>query len=370
MTRRNLVFHTMNLGDNTINGGVQKVFINSIDGLENAVAFQHTGNVGLKRVLMTRGIEVIEKEFCIPTLNNDFGGTSWLGLLKMLCKIFLDNFNIWTTHREKYNLVLGHDITSAALIMSFRAKRRIIFLHSDRMFQERKAKFLLRVIFLFLAHVEFVAPTTSIIAKAKKLGARNCAVIPTPVFNSIQKNNCSSYKNGSKMNLCYIGRISPIKNLLTTIDFIHFLCMNGVECEYHIYGKPFTNEQEDYLNLIKQRIVELQLSDFIQFKGLTLNPYETFSKYHFSLIFSNGEAIPLAGLESLEAGVPVIGNVADGVNDLVGDHRGILFKDYNFTREILGSIENFDWQKFLTSRDSFLEGFRIKNFENNLIGDK
>ena len=96
----------MQLGNNSSNGGVQKVFINSLLSFKKPVAFQHTDNNGLKDILNLHKIEVINSEFEIPTLKNDFGGSTYYRIIYSLAKIFFDNIRLKKKLSRKFDILI------------------------------------------------------------------------------------------------------------------------------------------------------------------------------------------------------------------------------------------------------------------------
>nr|WP_255768922.1 glycosyltransferase [Maritalea mediterranea] len=131
-----------------------------------------------------------------------------------------------------------------------------------------------------------------------------------------------------QVSLVYIGRISPIKNLISMVELLsHLIRSHFQNVSLHIYGEANNDAQIDYLEKVKQKISSNDLEDVVVFKGFSSDPASDFRKYDASIILSEGEALPMAGIESLIAGTPVIAYDRPGLNDLIcQSSEGVLFQ--------------------------------------------
>lgn len=344
------IFHSMNLGDNYTQGGVQKVCIYSCLGFNDAghraVLIQHEGNTAISQIAAHRGIAVKNLKFEIPTLNNDYGGIGVRALLKKIAGVIWSNFALRLIHKDRYDILIFNDITSLFYIHAFRARKKYVFLHTERFSSIKVARFLVR--WFPKAGIQYLSPTLQIEEAIKSVN-KNAEVIrlQTPVFDEdeISTGIAPRSRTPDVLRLVYIGRISPNKNVKSLVELAKKI--NALmPCRLDIFGAPFTIEQEAYFEEVKSKIKSERLDDIVTLRGLTSEPIATFAEYDFSVILSDGEAIPLAGLESVRAGTPVLGWYAAGIDELIGENGiGIQFaRDEKFENaaDIVTKIRAFD----------------------------
>ncbi|MDC1453159.1 glycosyltransferase [Porticoccaceae bacterium] len=345
MKRKIAILHTMALGSKSGVGGVQKVIISSAKALSeigSVEIIQHHDNEGISSNAFSEKLKVRNIKFEIPTLNNDYGGTNIVLLFIRIIKILASAVHLkWTQRRWKYDIIIGHDITTLFFMHLFPAKKRILMLHTERFFFSKTAKFMIKF-WPWSKSVIYISPSKNIKqAIEKTLPGCSSHTVPTPVFETVKmqitnnefKDKTAAYTKYHKSSLglpevkiCYVGRFSPMKNLIDTIRFIDQLNKLGLDVSLDIYGEPFNEEQLIYKKDVEYAIENSNKIEAFTLCGLTKDPISTFKKYDFSIILSDGEAIALAGLESFIAGTPVIGYDVGGIDELVGaNSRGVLF---------------------------------------------
>jgi len=324
------VFHTMNLGGNYMQGGVQKVCIYSCLGFNEAgkdgILIQHEGNSAITQAASDQGISVENLKFEIPTLNNDYGGMGKWALLKKIIGVLWSNVTLRLGQRKSYDVVIFNDITSLFYVHAFRARKKYVFLHTERFSSFGTARFLVR--WFPKSGVKFLSPTRQIEEAIKSVN-KNVDVIrvQTPVFDDKEiAVSIAREPRTTALRLVYVGRISPNKNIKSLVELSKRL--NEITpCRMDIYGTPFTPDQDVYFEDVRAKIASEQLDDIVVLRGLTNDPVGTFAEYDFSVILSDGEAIPLAGLESVRAGTPLLGWYAAGIDELIGNNGvGIQFE--------------------------------------------
>jgi glycosyltransferase involved in cell wall biosynthesis len=321
----------MSLGDISGMGGVQKVFVNTVNAFvkrHEVSVWQHVNNIGISESLDNRvegNIRKFEDEYAIPTLSHDFGGISYINKFALLLKVILDCFTLrWKYRKEKFDIVLAHDITSILHILIFRSKRRIIFLHTERFLRYQYIRLFIKFISKIF-NLEFIAPTDSIVGQMKELGI-HVFKVKTPVYNKVQVESLKKNKGNlirNDLKLVYIGRISPMKKLDV---LIRMLSKTGKNVTLDVYGKPFNEEQRCFMDELLTMIGDFNLESRVRFCGFTSDPESVFSEADASVLLSDGEAIPLGGLESFYSGTPVITNRVAGVSELIGEDevRGVF----------------------------------------------
>jgi len=99
--------------------------------------------------------------------------------------------------------------------------------------------------------------------------------------------------------LLSVGRLSPIKDLLTLVEAVHLLQQRGHEVRCDLVGEP-TEHDGEYLLRLRQRVAELDVGELIRFLGAI--PFtETIQSYH--RCFAHVNLSPTGGLDkaALEA---------------------------------------------------------------------
>jgi len=140
-------------------------------------------------------------------------------------------------------------------------------------------------------------------------------------------------KISGSIKLCFLSRISPMKNLDVAIELL-----DGLEgdIQYNIYG-PI--QDKAYWNRCEKRIETMPDNIRIEYKGEV--PYEqarkVFSMYHFFLFPTRGENYGHVIMESLLAGCPVIISAKTPWRNLEGSGVGwdLPLEDRHAFREVL-----------------------------------
>ena len=321
------IFHSMKLGDNFMQGGVQKVCLNLVAGFDaagwDAEMVQHEDNRGIREKLNELGLKEFPLEFEIPTLNNDYGGLSrtefirkGVGTVASILRLRLRSID--------FDTIILNDITSIFFNKAFKAKHKYLFLHTERFANSRAARFALSL--WPTGDVTFICPTNQLMDVVASIFPNNARKrIYTPVFPATP-DLTSVLPRALKapdetLRLCYIGRISPNKNIEAAMHMAADISVVR-PVVFDIFGKAFTQEQVHYEGKMHTLASELNGAHpnlALTFQGSTNDPVGTFGQYDYSIILSDGEAIPLAGLESLSSGTPIIAWDAAGVNELVID---------------------------------------------------
>ncbi|WJY20964.1 glycosyltransferase [Fontisubflavum oceani] len=321
------IFHSMNLGDNFIQGGVQKVCLNLVAGFDGAgwdsVMVQHEGNSGIREKLNEQELKELPLVFEIPTLNNDYGGLSKTQFLQKGISTVASILRL-RGQSHKFDTVILNDITSIFFNKAFHAKNKYVFLHTERFANSSAARLALSL--WPTGDVTFICPTNQLMDVVASVFPENPRRrVYTPVFpvtpDLAQVLPRSAKAADDPFRLCYIGRISPNKNI-EAATYMAADISKSRKTVFDIYGTGFTEEQIAYEKEMQALAVTLNEDHpdlELTFKGRTNDPSGTFAQYDYSIILSDGEAIPLAGLESLSVGTAVIAWDAAGVNELVLD---------------------------------------------------
>lgn len=139
--------------------------------------------------------------------------------------------------------------------------------------------------------------------------------------------------------ILHVGRITPIKNLLTLLGAAHYL-KSALRKNFKIIlvGGPVTKADESYQTLLQKKVLEYGLQENFEFKGAV--PYSEIPHYYHQAQCSVNMA-PTGGLdksvlESMAAGVavfvsnkaflPYLGSYADRLSFKEGDGEELARK--------------------------------------------
>ena len=117
--------------------------------------------------------------------------------------------------------------------------------------------------------------------------------------------------------LSLVGRIVPVKGILDIIEVAHILkCHWDRNFIIELVG-PF-DEDQNYFEECKKKITALNLKKEIVFLG-PKNVQEYLKEPDLILLSSHSEALPMAALEGMAAGIPVISTDVGSVRDIIQD---------------------------------------------------
>lgn len=362
-----------------VNGGVPKVYLNTItamsNGGSNVMAAFHAQATAIDAAIVDESVIKKPCKFEVPTLSLDSGGLSMFKLLKKILLLFLSILKLRLSDSRQLDCVLLHDITALPYLFGFKSKEFVVYLHSYRPFNNKVARLLVHCIRLSGKKVKFVCPTHDIASEINSLIPSKTMVCGTPVID--QARFQSYFINGgiggaslsvaNQLTLVYVGRFSPIKNLKDVVRLLALAKVNGVCVNLRVYGEPMDEFQENYKQEVVALVYELGVSSFVEFCGFVADPIEAFKTGDASIIFSDGEAIPMAGLESYLACKPVLGYDVPGVSDLIGENeRGEKFKHGDLDlgvlaiKKMMSRLNNGEYVF-----DRYLADFTIESWRDN-----
>lgn len=197
-----------------------------------------------------------------------------------------------------------------------------------------------------------------------KLGCRQDKIeyLPNGIGDEFLNIKLTSKK---KNKVLFLGRIDPIKDIETLINAAILV---DRKVKFLIVGPG----EEEYIKKLKRLAKERGLGN-IEFRKPVYEIKEKVELYKEVDIFvlpSKREAMPLALLEAMACGCLVIGSDNQGIHELIGNKRGILFKtgDYRtLGKKIDCSLKNWVKQKKVR-KDSviFARSFAWKKIVNQL----
>ena len=141
-----------------------------------------------------------------------------------------------------------------------------------------------------------------------------------------------------KLNLGYIGRISPEKNILKMINAVSILIDKGREIHFSIYGDV---RDSDYIESVNKLILSKNLSRNVKLMGQTNKVVEAYKEIDLIILISDYEGFSNVIAEALTSGLPIITSaipeneylVSDSINGFTVNHKDVL--------SIVNGIEKF-----------------------------
>lgn len=130
---------------------------------------------------------------------------------------------------------------------------------------------------------------------------------------------CNS-RNYDKCNkLVAVGRLSEQKNYNLMLDAFRIVMETYPDIKLEIYGEG------ELKSVLSDKIVELNLSQNVELKGLTDNVPEVFSQSDIFVMSSEYEGFGLVIAEALASGLPVVSTYNGGAENIIDDYTdGLL----------------------------------------------
>ncbi|MBX2898797.1 MAG: glycosyltransferase family 4 protein [Cyclobacteriaceae bacterium] len=128
--------------------------------------------------------------------------------------------------------------------------------------------------------------------------------------------------------LLTVANLTPVKRVETILFALSKLKASGIFITFHIVGDNGT----DYGRYLEQQVKFLDISDVVEFFGKQFNPKDFYRKADVFILSSLKESSPVALLEAMAAGVPVLSSRTAGALEIMGDFEDQLFliDDVNF----------------------------------------
>jgi len=122
-----------------------------------------------------------------------------------------------------------------------------------------------------------------------------------------------------------ITRIDPLKDIINLIEAMSYVVSEVPEARCYIYG-PVTDHR--YMDHCEARVGDLGLKDHIKFMGYISNPEMAYNRGWVVVQPSMSEGAPIAVIEAMACGKPVVATDVGGVSEILGD-AGILVPPRN-----------------------------------------
>jgi len=147
-----------------------------------------------------------------------------------------------------------------------------------------------------------------------------------------------------------LANIVPRKGIHQLVEMARLLREQGINCEIWIAGAVY---DEIYYANVKQQIEALDLSKIVRFCGF-VPTYEFLSKLDIFVLASDREGMPMAILEAMQVGLPIVAFAAEGVKEALGNGeagRVVSIGDIKgLTNEVITLVENVNLRQQLAER--------------------
>ncbi|HFE9686364.1 glycosyltransferase family 4 protein [Clostridium perfringens] len=158
------------------------------------------------------------------------------------------------------------------------------------------------------------------------------------IYNGLDLSEISESKHeNKKIKIVFCGSISEEKGQIKLIEALNMLPNNiKKELEVDFIGKG----DNEYKNLIINKVNEFRLREFINFKGYIKNISKNLSNYDIGIICSEGEPFGRVTVEYMSAGLCVIAANTGASPEIIENNiDGFLYDNKNIS-DLADKIEN------------------------------
>jgi glycosyltransferase involved in cell wall biosynthesis len=120
----------------------------------------------------------------------------------------------------------------------------------------------------------------------------------------------------------FVGRLEPIKNPIALVRAVAILRDQGLRVEARIVGDGSERSR------LEAKVIDLNLEHLVAFEGYCTSPFSFLENCHICVQPSVSEGLGLAIIESMSAGLPVVGTNIGGIPEVITDgHDGWLARE-------------------------------------------
>lgn len=254
--------------------------------------------------------------------------------------------------KEKFDLIHTHLLYSHLIGGLISILTRIPFvatIHSELFVFSATKKFLRTFILMFAKRIHVV--TNRVIEDSPRCISKKMVYMPNaiPTFPSLIKRNY--HERQKDLELVFVGRLAKVKRVDTIVKAFSLLLLEDKNFKLNIIG----DGKE------KQKLIDLSRSlsipeDKIIFHGLQENVTKFLLESDVFVLSSQNEGLPLALLEAMAAGLPVIATPVGEIPQIINSNSGIIFP--------VGDIKKLnDAILYLKNNPAICEKMSIKNQE-------
>lgn len=264
-------------------------------------------------------------------------------------------------------VICGHNVGPLSILSSFLLKTKLVYWpHSSFYGYKLKTKFLNERINAAFADAVVTLTKADKINFLQKTLASNVVQIYNPIDPKLDL-TLQNYDPDTKK-IVSVGRLNEEKNFHShLIEVAKIVLSRHKDYEWHIYGSG------EYYKNIQERIEENKLADQIVLMGHKDDIYSIYRNYSILVMTSQFEGFPMALLEGMTKGLPLISfDVPTGPNEIIRHNlNGFLvspFNTYDMADKICLLIEDDRIRKkFSMENMNYLEEFNIKIIRNKWV---
>lgn len=159
--------------------------------------------------------------------------------------------------------------------------------------------------------------------KIERLSADKLVVIPNGTNISSLHSNLANNQNNA-FTILSVGRLIEAKGFEILIDSAALLVSRGVHFHLYILGDgPLSDD-------LSKIITEKNLTQYVSLLGKTINVADWYLKSNIFVMSSHREGQPMALLEAMSYGLPIVSTAVGGIPDTVEDEiEGLLVEPGN-----------------------------------------
>lgn len=276
-----------------------------------------------------------------------------------LKKLSLKNFSN-VIKKEKPDIIHAHDFR-ASFLASFFNKKAVVISHIHQNPNWLHKFSLNSLIFLFSS---LKAKNVLIVSDSIKDEYIFSKYIDKKIINISNPVSCDDIYNKvdiikkideREYDICYVGRLVPVKRVDMLIDIIFQLKKQYPKIRCMIVGDGYLFYD------LKNKVNDLNLSRNITFCGFQTNPYQYLNNSKIFCLPSEWEGFGLVAFEALALGLPVVASRVGGLKEIVNSNCGYLCSSI---KEFVDSISSLLSDVTLLEDKSVASYKRAKELDN------
>ena len=182
------------------------------------------------------------------------------------------------------------------------------------------------------------------------------SLVPIGLDTSYYSPERFSVRNANTIKLITVANLVPVKGIETLINAM--VVLNNPNIELTIVG----DDRSQYAKDLKQMVNKLKVKDKIRFLGKQMDVRSFLNQHDLFVIptLNEGrrEGMPMALVEAMSMGIPVIGSDITGINFVLKDFKELLFTAGN-AQDLAHKINEF---MKLNSQDRDLIGRKLRQY--------